>query len=332
MTMHKKLPEPAQHDERTGTSLRQKMSRMGQLIVMKKKHKKTLRWKEKPIHWMLFLSALVSILTTIGIVVVLFSESFQFFQHVSISEYLFGKEWTPLFEPKKFGFLPLLCGTLMIAIGSGLVAIPLGVMTAIFLSEYASRRMRNWIKPLLEILSGIPSVVYGYFALSFVTPALQKVFPSTQVFNAASACIVVGIMTLPMVASLCDDAMRAVPNSLRYAGYAMGATKSEVAFSVVFPAALSGVIASFVLALSRAIGETMAVTLAAGATPNLTWNPLESVQTMTAYIVQVSMGDTPHGTIEYQTLFVIGATLFLITLVMNLISDMVLRKYKQKYE
>ena len=296
------------------------------------KRKRTIRWNEKPIHWLLFLSALVSIGTTIGIVVVLFSESYSFFDHVSISDYLFGKEWAPLFEPKKFGFLPLLCGTLMIAIGSGLVAIPLGVMTAIFLSEYASPKMRGWIKPLLEILSGIPTVVYGYFALSFVTPVLQKLFPQTQVFNAASACVVVGVMTLPMVASLCDDAMRAVPNSLRYAGYAMGATKSEVAFSVVFPAALSGVVASFVLALSRAIGETMAVTLAAGSTPNLTLNPLESIQTMTAYIVQVSMGDTPHGTIEYQTLFVIGATLFIITLIMNLISDMVLRKYKQKYE
>ena len=299
---------------------------------MRIKFKKTLRWKEKPIHWLLFLSALISVFTTLGIVYVLFSESFSFFEHVSIREYLFGTEWTPLFEPKKFGFLPLLCGTLMIAFGSAVVAIPLGVMTAIFLSEYASNKARAWIKPLLEILSGIPTVVYGYFALSFVTPLLQKFFPSTEVFNAASACIVVGVMTLPMVASLCDDAMRAVPNSLRYAGYAMGATKSEVAFSVVFPAALSGVIASFVLAISRAIGETMAVTLAAGATPNMSFNFLKSIQTMTAYIVQVSMGDTPHGTIEYQSLFVIGSTLFLITLIMNLISDMVLRKYKQKYE
>lgn len=299
---------------------------------MKKKGKKTIRWREKPIHWMLFLSALISVLTTIGIVVVLFTESVSFFKHVSITDYLFGTQWTPLFEPKKFGFLPLLCGTLMIAIGSALVAIPLGVLTAIYMTEYASSRVRNWVKPLLEILSGIPTVVYGYFALSFVTPMLQKVFPSTQVFNAASACIVVGVMTLPMVASLCDDAMRAVPNSLRFAGYAMGATKSEVAFSIVFPAALSGVIASFVLAISRAIGETMAVTLAAGATPNLTWNPLESIQTMTSYIVQVSMGDTPHGTIEYQTLFVIGATLFVITLLMNVASGIVLRKYKQKYE
>jgi phosphate transport system permease protein len=299
---------------------------------MRIRKQRTLRWKEKPIHWFIFLSAVISILTTLGIVVVLFKESFSFFQHVSFKEYLFGTEWTPLFEPKKFGFLPLFCGTMMIAIGSAIVAIPLGVMTAIFLSEYASHRLRSWIKPVLEILSGIPTVVYGYFALTFVTPMLQKIFPSTQVFNAASACIVVGVMTLPMIASLCDDAMRAVPNSLRYAGYAMGATKAEVAFSVVFPAALSGVIASFVLAISRAIGETMAVTLAAGATPNLTWNPLESVQTMTAYIVQVSMGDTPHGTIEYQTLFVIGATLFLMTLIMNLISNVVLRKYKQKYE
>jgi phosphate transport system permease protein len=301
-------------------------------LTMRKKHRRTLRWKEKPIHWMLFISALISVLTTVGIVFVLFQESFSFFNHVTINEYFFGTEWAPLFEPKKFGFLPLLCGTLMIALGSAVVAIPLGVLTAIYMTEYASSRIRSWVKPLLEILSGIPTVVYGYFALSFVTPLLQKFFPSTQVFNAASACIVVGIMTLPMVASLCDDAMRAVPNSLRYAGYAMGATKSEVAFSVVFPAALSGVVASFVLAVSRAIGETMAVTLAAGSTPSMSWNFLEGIQTMTAYIVQVSMGDTPHGTIEYQTLFVIGATLFIITLIMNLASDMVLRKYKQKYE
>lgn len=259
-------------------------------------------------------------------------ESIPFFKQVTFREYFLGTTWAPLFEPKQFGFLPLLCGTLMIAIGSAIVAIPLGVLTAIFLSEYASSPLRSWIKPILEILSGIPSVVFGYFALTFVTPLLQKVFPSTQVFNAASACIVVGIMTLPMISSLCDDAMKAVPNSLRYAGYAMGATKSEVAFSIVLPSALSGVIASFVLAISRAIGETMAVTLAAGATPNMTFNPLESIQTMTAYIVQVSSGDTPHGTIEYQSLFVIGATLFMITLMMNLISGQILRKYKQKYE
>ncbi len=323
----KKLPDIAQRDEKAMNK-----SRLSRLYEMLINRKKTLRWREKPIHWLLFLSALVSVLTTLGIVFILFKESIVFFEQVSLKEYFFTTTWAPLFEPKHFGFLPLLSGTLMIAFGSAIVSLPLGVLTAIFLSEYASPSMRNWIKPSLEILSGIPSVVFGFFALTFVTPVLQHFFPSTQIFNAASACIVVGIMTLPMVASLCDDAMRAVPNSLRYAGYAMGATKSEVAFSIVFPAALSGVTASFVLAISRAIGETMAVTLAAGATPNLTLNPLESIQTMTAYMVQVSSGDTPQGTIEYQTLFVIGATLFMITMIMNLISDMVLRKYKQKYE
>lgn len=300
--------------------------------MVTKSRKRTIRWNEKPIHWLLFLSATISIFTTLAIVFILIEESIPFFKQITFQEYFLGRTWAPLFEPKQFGFLPLLCGTLMIAFGSALVAIPLGVLTAIFLSEYASSTLRNWIKPILEILSGIPSVVFGYFALTFVTPLLQKFFPSTQVFNAASACIVVGIMTLPMISSLCDDAMKAVPNSLRYAGYAMGATKSEVAFSIVLPSALSGVIASFVLAISRAIGETMAVTLAAGATPNLTLNPLESIQTMTAYIVQVSSGDTPHGTIEYQSLFVIGATLFMITLLMNVVSGQILRKYKQKYE
>ena len=320
-----KLPNSVEHDEKLST---------GQWIAQKfmwGKHK-TIRWNEKPIHWLLFLCSTISVFTTVAIVFILVKESFIFFQQVSFKDYFLGTQWTPLFDPKHYGFLPLLCGTMMIAVGSAIVAIPLGVLTAIFMSEYASNNVRNWIKPILEILSGIPSVVFGYFALTFVTPCLQKVFPTTEVFNAASACIVVGVMTLPMISSLCDDAMRAVPNSLRYAGYAIGATKSEVAFSVVLPSALSGVIASFVLAISRAIGETMAVTLAAGATPNLTWNPLHSIQTMTSYMVQVSLGDTPRGTIEYQTLFVIGATLFAITLGMNLISGQVLRKYKQKYE
>jgi len=212
------------------------------------------------------------------------------------------------------------------------VAIPLGVATAIYLSEYASNKVRELIKPVLEVLAGIPTVVYGYFALTFVTPLLQKVYEETQVFNAASAAVVVGIMILPMVASLCDDAMRAVPSGLRYAAYALGGTKFEVSLRVVLPAALSGVIASFVLALSRAIGETMAVALAAGSTPKLTVNPFESIQTMTGYIVQISLGDTPSGTIEYQTLFVVGMSLFLITLAMNLIAQAVLGRFGEKYE
>lgn len=290
------------------------------------------RLREIPVYCFLVVSTLISVLTTIAIVVVLFRESITFFQEVSIFEYLFGTKWTPLFKPQHFGLLPLLSGTLLIAVGSALVAIPLGVLTSVYMSEYASNSIRSWLKPLLEILSGIPTVVYGYFALTFVTPLLKVVFPSTDVFNAASASIVVGVMTLPMIASLSDDAMRAVPKSLRDAGYALGATKAEVSTKIVIPSALSGILASFVLAISRAIGETMAVTLAAGATPNLTINPLESVQTMTAYIVQLSLGDTPHGTLEYQTLFVIGVTLFVITLMMNVLSEVILRKYRQKYD
>lgn len=283
---------------------------------------------EKAIHTALLLCALVSIFTTIGIIAVLARESFTFFREVSISEFLFGTRWTPLIEPRSFGVLPLVVGTLMIVVGSGLVAIPVGLATAIYLTEYASDRTRNIVKPLLEVLAGIPTVVYGYFALTSVTPLITKLLPATQVFNAASAALVVGIMILPMVASLCEDALGAVPRSLRQAGFALGATPFEVATQVVVPSALSGIMASFVLALSRAIGETMAVTLAAGATPSMTLNPLESIQTMTAYIVQVSLGDTPAGTIEYQTLFAVGALLFLITLGMNVLANRILRKFQ----
>ncbi len=220
----------------------------------------------------------------------------------------------------------------MIVAGAGLIALPLGLGSAIYQSEYASGKVRGMFKPVLEVLAGIPTVVYGYFALTFITPALRKVLPETQVFNAAGASIVVGIMVLPMVASLCDDALRAVPRSLREGAYALGATPLEVNLRVVVPAALSGVLASFVLALSRAIGETMAVTLAAGATPKLTANPLESIQTMTAYIVQVSLGDTPAGTVEYGTIFAVGSLLFVITLGMNLLAHRVLSRFREVYE
>ena len=276
----------------------------------------------------LLLCALLSVVTTIGIICVLARESFDFFRDVSVFEFLFGAKWTPLLEPRHFGVLPLVVGTLMIVVTSAFVALPTGLATAIYLSEYASARVRDVVKPLLEILAGVPTVVYGYFALTTVTPLLQKVVPATQVFNAASAGIVVGIMILPTVASLCEDALSAVPAALRGAGYALGATKREVAVQIVVPAALSGVMASFVLALSRAIGETMAVTLAAGATPNLTGNPLESIQTMTAYIVQVSLGDTPAGTIEYKTLFAVGSLLFVITLGLNMLAQRILRRFR----
>jgi phosphate transport system permease protein len=289
-------------------------------------------WKEELARGGLFLCAFVSVVTTLGILGVLFFESVSFFREVPAFDFLFGTRWTPLLEPRSYGVLPLVCGSFLIVVGSGLIAIPVGLLTAIFLSEYASARVRGVLKPVLEILAGIPTVVYGYFALSFVTPAITAIFPKTQVFNAASGAIVVGIMILPMVASLCEDALRTVPGSMRQAAFALGATRFEVSTQVVLPGALSGVLASFVLALSRALGETMAVTLAAGATPKLTLNPLESIQTMTAYIVQVSLGDTPAGTIEYKTIFAVGALLFAITLAMNLLGQWILRRYQEVYD
>jgi phosphate transport system permease protein len=289
-------------------------------------------WREGTIGGVLLFCTLVSVLTTIGVIVVLGSESFSFFREVGLGEFLFGTRWTPLLEPRSFGVLPLVSGTMLIVVGAAFVSLPLGLGSAIYMSEYASQGTRNWLKPILEVLAGIPTVVYGYFALTFITPILKSILPQTQIFNAASGSIVVGIMVLPMVASLCDDALRAVPNSLREGGFALGATRMEVSTRVVLPGALSGVLASFILAASRAIGETMAVTLAAGATPKLTLNPLESIQTMTAYIVQVSLGDTPQGTIEYQTIFAVGALLFVITLGMNLLGQRVLHRFQESYE
>lgn len=288
--------------------------------------------RERWIKGILFVSALISVLTTFGIIVTLLTETVGFFREVSLVEFLTNTKWTPLFVPKNFGVLPLLTGTLMVTVLSALVALPVGLASAIYLSEYAPKRVRKIVKPLLEILAGIPTVVYGYFALTFVTPIIRSILPETSVFNALSASIVLGIMLIPMVSSLSEDAMMAVPTSLRAGAYALGSTKFEVATRVVVPAALSGIIASFILALSRAVGETMIVTLAAGATPNLTLNPLESIQTMTAYIVQVSMGDTPHGSIEYRTLFAVGMALFLITFAMNLIGQWVLRRYQEVYD
>jgi phosphate transport system permease protein len=289
-------------------------------------------WREGSIGGVLLFCTLISVMTTIGVIVVLGSQSWTFFREVPLNEFLFGTRWTPLLEPRSFGVLPLVAGTMLIVVGAAFVALPLGLGSAIYMSEYASQKTRNWLKPILEILAGIPTVVYGYFALTFITPILKAIIPQTQIFNAASGSIVVGIMVLPMVASLCDDALRAVPNSLREGGFALGATRMEVSTRVVLPGALSGVLASFILAASRAIGETMAVTLAAGATPKLTLNPLESIQTMTAYIVQVSLGDTPQGTIEYQTIFAVGALLFVTTLGMNLLGQRVLHRFQETYE
>jgi phosphate transport system permease protein len=295
-------------------------------------HKADFRWGEIFIKFWLWLCAGLSLVTTVAIIVLLLVESFEFFKTVSPLEFFFGTQWVPLFQPSSFGVLPLLWGTMQVTIGAAIVAIPLGLCSAIYLSEYASDKTRAWVKPLLELLAGIPTVVYGYFALTFITPLLQNFIPDLQVFNALSAAIVVGIMILPTIATLSDNALRAVPESLRQAAYAVGATSYEVTARIVVPAGLSGVIASFLLAISRAIGETMAVTIAAGQTPNLTLSPLESIQTITAYIVQVSLGDTPAGGVAYQTLFAVAMLLFMITLVINVISQWILERYREVYE
>lgn len=288
-------------------------------------------WRERLVRAITFLCALVSIVTTVGIVYVLVSESLQFFQKVPLREFFGGTEWAPRFAPPKFGVLPLLNGTLLVAVGAGAVSIPLGLLAGVYLSEYASRRTRNVLKPVLEMLAGVPTVVYGFFAIVFITPLLQRVLPDLPIFNALSAAIVVGIMTFPIVASLSEDALTAVPKELREGGVAMGATRGEVIRKIVIPGALSGVMSAFLLALSRAVGETMAVTLAAGADPKMTLSFLTSIQTMSAYIVQASLGDTPHGTIEYQTIFAVGLTLFVVTLVMNLIAARLVSRYRQRY-
>jgi phosphate transport system permease protein len=290
------------------------------------------RWGEFLIKFWLWLCAGLSLVTTVAIIVLLIAESLQFFGNVSPIEFFFGTRWVPLMQPQSFGVLPLLWGTVQITIGAALIAVPLGLASAIYLSEYASDRMRAWLKPILELLAGIPTVVYGYFALTFVTPLLKNFIPSIQVFNALSGAIVVGIMILPTIATLSDNALRAVPVSLRQAAYALGATSFEVTTRVVVPAGLSGVIASFLLGISRAIGETMAVTIAAGATPNLNFSMLESIQTVTAYIVQVSLGDTPSGSIEYQTLFAVAMLLFFITLLINVISQWILSRFREVYD
>lgn len=279
----------------------------------------------------LFLCASVSILTTIGIVITLITESYQFFQKVPILEFIFGTKWSPLITPKSFGVLPLLNGTLMITLIACIVAIPLGLASAIYLSEYAPKKVRSIVKPILEVLAGVPTIVYGYFALSLVTPVIRSLFDDAGVFNALSAGIVVGVMIIPMVCSLSEDAMSSVPRSLRDGAYALGATRFEVALKIVVPAAFSGIVASAVLAFSRAIGETMIVTIAAGATPSLTANPLDSIQTMTSYIVQVSLGDTPHGTVEYGTIFAVGMTLFVITFLLNILAQYIARRFREEY-
>lgn len=284
-------------------------------------------------HCVLVVCATVSVVTTVSIVVVLFSQSLSFFSQVSIVDFLTDTRWSPIIKPNQhFGIMPLVCGTMLVAGGSALIAIPLGLGTAIYLSEYASPTVRAIVKPLLEILAGIPSVVFGYVAVVFVSPLIKSWFPSAELFNAANACVVVGLMILPMIVSLSEEVLRAVPRSLREGAYALGATKLDVTAGVVVPAAMSGIFASFLLAIARAVGETMAVTLAAGATAQLTLNPLESIQTMTAYIVEVSSGDIVQGGIEHGTIFAVGMTLFLMTLALNTFAQWVLSRMREQYE
>lgn len=290
------------------------------------------RWSELIILRFLQCCALISVLTTVAIVAILMVESAAFFVEIPVFQFLSGTEWSPLIEPRSFGVLPLIMGTLFVSLGACLIAVPIGLASAIYLAEYASSSTRRILKPIIELLAGIPSVVFGYFAVTSVTPMLQLLLPSTEVFNAASAAIVLGFMVLPMVTSLCDDAIRATPRSLREGGFAMAATKAEVCVDVLIPAGMSAIMASFILGFSRAIGETMAVALAAGSTPNMTLNPLTSMQTMTGYIVQVAMGDVPHGTIEYQSIFAVAATLFGMTLSLNLISQMIVRRFARHWE
>ncbi len=290
------------------------------------------RWEQTFVHYLFLAISFVTILTTIGIIATLAIESQHFFSHITFSEFLTGTKWEPLFEPKKFGVLPILWGTMMIAFGACAVAVPTGVAIALYLSEYAHPKVRSSLKPIIELLAGIPSVVFGYFAVTIITPFLQKLLPSTEVFNAASAALTVGIMIIPLVASLSEDAFRSVPQSMRDAGYALGATPFEVNLRVVIPAAVSGIMASVILAFARAIGETMAVSLAAGSSPNLTLNFLEPIQTMTGFIVQVSMGDVQHGSIEYQSLFAVAGMLFIVTMIFNYLARKIVAKMKQAYE
>ena len=287
---------------------------------------------EKLMPILLFTAATLSVLTTFAIVFTLIFETFEFFQRVSITDYLFGTEWLP-FSSKEpmFGILPLIVGTLKVTFIAIIVAVPLGIASAVYLSEYASDNARRVIKPILEVLAGVPTIVYGFFALTFVTPVLQQLIPSLKVFNALSPGIVVGIMILPMITSLSEDAMSSVPQSMREGALGLGSTKLEVSLKVVLPAALSGIIASVVLAVSRAIGETMIVSLAAGSTPKFEFGVTDSVQTMTAYIVQVATGDAGYGTTIYYSIYAVGFTLFIFTLVMNLLAHYISKRFREEY-
>ncbi len=288
--------------------------------------------RERLIAGVLLLAASVGVLTTAGIIASLAGETLRFFQQVSIIDFLTDTQWTPLFSDQHFGIGPLVTATLLTSAIALFIAVPFGLIAAIYLSEFAPARARAVIKPALEVLAGVPTVVYGFFALIVVTPFLQRFIPGLSTFNALSAGIVMGLMIIPLVSSLSEDAMSAVPASLREGAYGLGSTRFEVATRVVFPAALSGIIASIILALSRAVGETMIVAIAAGQRPVLTFDPTVPIETMTAYIVQVSLGDTPYGSLSYLTIFAVGTSLFVMTLVMNVISHWVVRHFREQYD
>jgi phosphate transport system permease protein len=290
------------------------------------------RWGEAVIKGCLFACALLSVATTAGILVALIGPSIDFFRAVPVTDFLFGTDWAPLFKPASFGVLPLVAGTLSVTFWACLVALPFGLGAGIYLSEYAADRARRILKPALEVLAGIPTVVYGYFALTYVTPHLQDIGLEVGVFNVLAAGLVMGIMILPTVASLADDAMTAVPMSLREGAYGLGASRLQVSTRVVVPAALSGIVAAFVLGISRAIGETMIVAIAAGLQPNLSFNPLEAAETMTTFIAATGIGDVPTGSIEYKTIFAVGATLMLATFMLNLVAIRLVRKFREVYE
>jgi len=287
--------------------------------------------KERIIELILMLAALSAVFTTFAIVAILLYESLGFFKTVSIIEFFTGKEWTPLFEDAHYGIMPLVAGTLTTSAVALAVAVPVGTIAAIYLSEFASHKAREIVKPILELLVGVPTIVFGYFALLFITPLLQKIFPELPGFNMLSAGIVMGVMIIPYIASVAEDAMRAVPMSMREGSYAMGATRFQTAIRVVTPAAISGIVAAYILAISRAVGETMVVAVAAGQQPNLTFNPMEGAATITAYIVQVAMGDLPHASIGYQSIFAAGLVLFAMTLCFNIIGHIVRKKYREQY-
>jgi len=287
--------------------------------------------KERAIESILFLAAFVSVATTVGIIVILIKESIVFFQQVSLWDFLTDTQWTPLFADAHYGILPLLSGTLVSSAVALLVAIPLGTIIAVYLSEFAPFTVREVAKPFLELLGGVPTIVYGYFALLFITPLLQMLYPELPGFNLLSAGLVMGIMIIPYVSSVSEDAMRAVPMALREGSYAMGATRFQTAIRVVTPAAFSGIAAAYILGISRAVGETMILAVAAGMQPKLTWNPLEPAATITAYIVQVALGDLPHGSIGYQTIFAAGLTLALVTLLFNVLGHLLRKRYRQAY-